>query len=54
MPGKTCAFHSSFSSSNIFCGISRKDKGISLFKVPTPNKTSGKSIKYTKDLMILF
>ena len=30
---------------------SRKDKGISLFKVRTPDKTNGEIIKWKKDLI---
>ena len=43
MPGENCAFPK--------CSTSRKDKGISLFKVPTPDKTNDESIKWTKDLI---
>ena len=43
MPGKNCAFPK--------CSISRKDKGISLFKVLTPDKTNDENIKWTKDLI---
>ena len=43
MPGENCAFPK--------CITSRKDKGISLFKVPTPDKTNDESIKWTKDLI---
>ena len=32
------------------CSTSRKDKGISLLKVPTPDKTNNESIKWTKDI----
>ena len=40
IPGENCVFPTS-----------RKDKGISLFKVPTPDKSNSESIKWTKDLM---
>ena len=43
MPGENCAFPK--------CSISRKDKGISLFKVLTPDKTNDENIKWTKDLI---
>ena len=43
MLGENCAFPK--------CSTSRKDKGISLFKVPTPDKTNHESIKWTKDLI---
>ena len=39
MPGVKCAFPK--------CSTSRKDKGISLFKIPTPDKTNDESIKWT-------
>ena len=43
MPGDNCAFPK--------CSISRKHKGISLFKVLTPDKTNGENIKWAKDLV---
>ena len=33
------------------CITSKKDKGSSLFKVPTPGKTNDESIQWTKDLI---
>ena len=41
MSAENCAFPKS--------NTSRKDKGISLFKVSTPDRTNDKSIKWTKD-----
>ena len=32
------------------CSTSRKDKGISLLKVPSPDKANNESIKWTKDI----
>ena len=43
IPGEKCASPK--------CGTSRKDKGISLFKVSTLGKTNDESIKWTKDLI---
>ena len=43
MPGENCAFPK--------CSTSRKDKGISLSKVPTPDKTNDESIKWAKGLI---
>ena len=46
MPGETFPF--------LKCSSSRKDKGISLFEVPAPDKTNDESIKWTKDLKNIF
>ena len=42
MPGGNCAFPK--------CSTSRKDKGISLFKVTNPDKTNDEGIKCSKGL----
>ena len=46
MPGENFPF--------LKCSSSRKDKGISLFEVPAPDKTNDESIKWTKDLKNIF
>ena len=43
MLGKNCVFPK--------CSTSRKDKGITLFKVSTFDKTNDENIKWAKDLV---